>query len=355
MKHISFPSIEQYRNIVANVNRQFNFVGLDAEGNAIYDPTLPKPVLTFKGTVKIHGTNSGVCFKPSTGELWSQSKENVITPTKDNAGFAFFVETNKQAFLELFDEIITSTGINKETNTFCIYGEWAGKSIQSGVAMVNVGKAFYIFGVKVSPNDNANESETVVDGVRSTAYWVDYSYLRKIDSRIFNVDDFPTYNIEIDFNRPELAQNLIIERTIQVEDECPVAKAFGFEGIGEGLVWSTTFKDTVLRFKSKGEKHSKSKVKVLREVDEAKSNLIHEIADKVTPSWRLSQAIEKSCNLLNGGVLDRKLLGDYIRLVIADITKEDLDIIAEAGLELKDITKTVSDISRRYFFEQELL
>ena len=59
-RHVSMPSIEQFRTVIANINRQYNFVGLDENGEAIYDQTLPKPVLTFNGTVKLHGTNAGV-------------------------------------------------------------------------------------------------------------------------------------------------------------------------------------------------------------------------------------------------------------------------------------------------------
>ena len=51
-KHISFPSIDQFRTVVTNVNRRYNFIGLDENGDAIYDPTKPKPKLKFKGTIK---------------------------------------------------------------------------------------------------------------------------------------------------------------------------------------------------------------------------------------------------------------------------------------------------------------
>lgn len=61
-KHISYPKIQQFRNIVANINREISFTGLDEEGNAVYDPSIKKPTLTFKGTVKLHGTNASVCF-----------------------------------------------------------------------------------------------------------------------------------------------------------------------------------------------------------------------------------------------------------------------------------------------------
>src|ERR1044072_4822402 len=93
-KHISFPSIEQFRTIIANINRHHNVVWLDEQGEAIYDTTKPKPVLTFTGTVKLHGTNFGVVYNEIDG-IWAQSRENIITPEKDNAGSAFFVQVNK--------------------------------------------------------------------------------------------------------------------------------------------------------------------------------------------------------------------------------------------------------------------
>ena len=41
-KMIKFPSIDQFRTVVSNINRQYNFVGLDENGEAIYDPSLQK-------------------------------------------------------------------------------------------------------------------------------------------------------------------------------------------------------------------------------------------------------------------------------------------------------------------------
>jgi hypothetical protein len=50
--------------------------------------------------------------------------------------------------------------------------------------------------------------------------------------------------------------------TISVEDECPVGKFFNKEGVGEGIVF-TCVTNQELKFKSKGEKHYASKVKIL--------------------------------------------------------------------------------------------
>lgn len=173
-------------------------------------------------------------------------------------------------------------------------------------------------------------------------------------NRIYNIEDFETYEIEVDFNRPDLAQNKMIDIMLEVEKECPVAKALGYEGIGEGCVWKVDFKGETYRFKVKGELHSaKSKVKVLKKVDDEKINKIIEIAEKVTPNWRLEQMILETFNLINGGSIDRTKLSDYLRAVINDVMKEDSDVIAEAGLEPKDVNKYISQIAREYFFEYE--
>lgn len=338
IKHISFPSIEQYRNIIATVNREYNFIGVDENGDGVYDISKPKPKLTFTGTVKLHGTNFSVCYNDIDG-MWVQSKENIITIERDNAGSAFFVKSNEDAFKDLFKEVKEKFNLTDET--ISIYGEWAGKGIQRGVAISEIDKSMFIFGIKISP-------------ITGDAYWVDPSSFRRVENRIFNIYDYKTFSIEIDFNYPQLAQNKIIDMTIEVEDECPVAKDFGISGIGEGIVFSLLQDGKYYKFKSKGEKHSKSsKVKTLKPVDDERINKVIDVVNRVCISWRLDQALTEACNLLNGGIIDRKFLGDYIRLVIKDILKEESDIIAEAGLEPKDITAKVSEVARQFFFEKE--
>jgi hypothetical protein len=56
---------------------------------------------------------------------------------------------------------------------------------------------------------------------------------------------------------------------------------------------------------------------------------------------------------MNGGGLDIKRLGEYIKAVIADIVKEELDVISDAGLELKDLTSKISERSRNFFFQKQ--
>lgn len=343
-KMIKFPSIEQFRNVVATINRNFNYVGLDENGEAIYDPMMPKPIIRFRGTVKLHGTNAGVSYNNEAG-VWAQSRENIITSQHDNAGFAFFVESKDTVFRELFDMIATHNNIDCDTNTITIYGEWCGKGIQKGVGISNLEqKTFFVFGVKITPHTETEEEQRA-----NPAYWVTSSYVSDNDNRIYNIEDFQTYSIDIDFFMPELTQNRLSEVTMLVEEQCPVAKAFGFEGIGEGIVWTAEFKGVVYRFKVKGEKHSSSKVKTLAAVDVEKLNSITEFIEYAVTDSRFNQALE---NIFpNNEPVDTKKLGDVIRWVVNDIIKEETDTLASNGLEPKDVNKYISTSVRTKFFE----
>ena len=76
-KLISFPSIDQFKTLVSNVNRQYNYVGLDDKGEAIYDHSKPKPILFLKGTVKLHG-----CFEKNTPITLANGEEIPISEIK---------------------------------------------------------------------------------------------------------------------------------------------------------------------------------------------------------------------------------------------------------------------------------
>ena len=50
------------------------------------------------------------------------------------------------------------------------------------------------------------------------SYYVDYAGYRNVEKRIFNMLDFKTYNITVDFNLPQLVQNKIVELVLEVEN-----------------------------------------------------------------------------------------------------------------------------------------
>ena len=71
-------------------------------------------------TEKIDGTNA--CIIIESGEIAAQSRTKIITPEKDNFGFARWVHENKDALIETLGE-----GRH--------FGEWWGNGIQRGYGL----------------------------------------------------------------------------------------------------------------------------------------------------------------------------------------------------------------------------
>ena len=339
MKELNkMPKIHQFRSVVTSINRLVNFIGLDDEGNAKYDPSIKKPTITFKGTVKIHGTNAGVSYNDASG-IWAQSKEQVLTIEEDNYGFASFVDSKKDVFKKFFDLILENNEIDTSRYTVTILGEWAGKGINKGVAISGMEKTYFIFGVKVKDtSDPENES-----------IWLFSDQLITDDERIYNISEFESFSVDVDFNMPQLSQNKFVELCQYVEDQCPIGKALGFEGTGEGIVWVTTYKGQKFRFKVKGDKHSSSKVKKLASVDIEKLNSITEFVTYAVTENRVDQAISI---IFKDGELDIKKMGDYIRWIINDINSEEEDTLIENGLNPKDVNRYLSNKARNLFLEK---
>ena len=155
--------------------------------------------------------------------------------------------------------------------------------------------------------------------------------------------------MSIDFNKPEFAQNHLIKITNSVEKECPVAAHFGIKnGIGEVVVWSAEYKGIVHRFKTKGEKHSASKVKKLASVDVEKVKHIAEFIEMVVTDNRFNQAIE---NVIGDTAVDIEKLGNVIRWVLNDVLSEESDTMVANKLEPKDVNKSIAKAVRLMFFK----
>lgn len=336
-KMITFPEIGQFRQIIKLVHDNTRYSGKDEHGHAIYDPAKILPTLTFKGTVKLHGTNAGVTLTRE-GDMYAQSRENIITIENDNAGFAFFVESNKETFKNLFNTLDI-----RDADFITIFGEWSGGNIQKGVAINGLPKMFVIFAVKLSYIDTEKTNYFLTDEQTN--------HLKSIDNKIFNILDFEQFTIDIDFENPQMAQNKLIELTTAVEKECPVGKAFGNIGIGEGIVWKCETPRGTIRFKVKGAKHSGSKVKKLAPVDTEKLNSVREFAEYAITESRLEQGIEKVFTSVNVS-LDIKMLGNFLKWVVGDVIKEEMDTLKDNNLEPKDVTSALSNLARKWFLDK---
>ncbi len=335
-RHISFPSIEAYRNVVKEVTLNSTYVGKNEEGYPLYDESIRKPTLIFTGTVKLHGTNAAVCYNNVDG-FWAQSREHIITPEKDNAGFARFAIEREHNLKGLIQTIALEQGINLDENTISIYGEWAGKGIQDTVAISKINRGFFIFGIKVSPRAVSVEEETGLVSEQPT--WLAFDGYSSTSDSVYNILDYPVYLIEIDFNNPSKYTDRLNEWTKEVEDECPVSLAHGVTGLGEGIVFTAFHNGKRYAFKSKGEKHSVVNTKTPNAVDPEKLKSIESFVEYAVTEPRLHQAIVE---VFKEETPDIKKLGEIIKWVSIDINKEESDTLEASSLTMKEASGAIA-------------
>lgn len=341
MKHYPFPSIHQFRDIVYEIKLHSTYTGKDEKGEPIYDDLLPKPVIKFKGSTKIHGTNSSIVLLKD-GSIQYQSRESILTIHEDNSGFCNYMSKYEEELKRFLKLALMSTIPEWKIIDYeyvAIYGEWCGKGINEGTAIQQLEKMFVIFGCKV-------------DDV-----WIDFPYELK-EKRIFNIQQFASYSIDIDFNDPKASLDELNELALKIEEECPVAKAFGVSGIGEGVVFvgsitkptflSETPITTYYRFKVKGKKHSLKVPKI--GVDLLTIEMYNTCEDFVKTNLgdvRLSQGI--SIIESRGKRLHISDIAEFLKWCVNDIKKEcDLEIKAN-NFDEKILNKKCSEIARKYF------
>jgi hypothetical protein len=337
---IKFPSIEQFRNVIRHVQTSTRYAGKDENGDAIYDHSKALPTLKFRGTVKLHGTNAGIVYDVASDSFTYQSRERELSLVQDNAGFMLHQMKN-EALWRMYFQSMMVPGIAK----IVVFGEWCGRGIQKGVAISEVDKMFVIFATKF----------IFADGSTVWAEPLEPGETEFTDiPGVYDIEEFPTYEIDIDFKYPEIAQNKMIEITEAVEKECPVGKHFGVSGIGEGVVWtcvSDGWNDSGTWFKVKGEKHSASKVRTLAAVDVEAVENMRAFVESVVTEARLEQGLD---NLVREQLLPFEMtsMGDFIRWVYNDVLKEEMDTIVANQIDTKKLGSAVANMARPWFIQK---
>lgn len=359
---IKYSSIGQYRNVVKSIQMNARYIGKDDDGKAKYNANIEAPTLEVVASEKIHGTNGSVCYSIPDG-FWVQSKENIITVAKDNAGCALWAVTNRDTWLNIIDSLATHYSINLNKYIITVYFEWAGGSIQKKSACTSLDKRAILFQhFKVSPIEpTVQDDENAED---EQAYWLEtrlYNDLVSAESSgIYNIMNYKVYRFNVDFENPALSQNQFSEIIAGIEANSPYGEAMGVkDNIGEGIVCTLKYNGKLHKFKVKGEKHAGSKVKTLKVVDEAKELAKIEFANYACSASRLEQAWQTVFGIDNSIMLpDIKATGDIIRTVIKDIMKEELDVMADMGVEPKEVNSKIGLITRRWFIaklDEEIL
>lgn len=328
---IKFPSIEHFRKVVKEVVTS-------SQPNNI-------PTLSFTGTVKLHGVNVGVLFNVDEHQeiiqMTAQSRNNELSIEKDHYGFCAF--TKQPLTLEFLKETVKKIiqESSKPVDTIVVFGEFCGKSIQSKVAIQELDRMFVVFDVFVIYQDGVQKYQSEF-----------ISLFENSEVRVFNINMFKTWHLDIDFNHPEESQTKLIELTEQVENECPVAKHFGVLGIGEGIVWRSDklYNNKVLRFKVKGELHSVTKADKIANIDIEQLNNVKEFVDYAVTESRLKQGLEYLCEqgLYDGYHIETKDMPVFLKWLAMDVFKEEKDTIIKNNLDEKLIRKQISSIGNKW-------
>ena len=308
-----FVHIEQFYQVartVAHLN-----TSEDVPEHARVDPKV-----SYRGTVKLHGTNSGViCTEDG---LVAMSRSRVITPDDDNMGFATFVGGLEQrTAIRDFEHKIREWNDIGASKKLVFYGEWIGPGIQNGTAITHL-----------------------LDEYAS--------------ARIHSVSDVKPWYLDVDFS-DELDRARALgqadEWTAEVEAMCPYGKRFGIEGMGEGIVWIPVGKhwgNSDLCWKSKGEKH--------KEVKRAKRNrpaLDPEVVESVSAFVEFAvteNRLNKGLDHLReaGKPVDMKSTGDFLRWVAEDIQRECRLELQDNDITWKQAGKFVNKRALDFFKEK---
>jgi hypothetical protein len=281
---MNFPSVDQFRHVVKFMKDR----GVQRE--------------TFRGTVKIHGTNARITVNEDDSRTYGSKNQDGLA-----SGHYGFVEWAQ-----------SHTGIValSAQKPYTIYGEWAGKGIMAGVPYEKQFFPFAVFSEKTGLwNFDDVVNHTVV------------------------VSDFPVEIIDVYLDDIDRASSRLMEIVNQVELECPVAKSFGFAIPGEGYVFTPVgSKNPGFGFKVKGERHSTTKVKNFNTV---KIDGLDEFVSATATEARFKQALEEV------GV-DIRLTGKFIKWVLADVEKEDLDLLPE-GADKRPYMKKVGTTAAQWY------
>lgn len=333
MVHSNYTSIEQLRHVVKDV---------------AYYYKEDLPVLTFYGTIKLHGTNAGIGYN-NKEHYWCQSRSTIITPKKDNAGFASFVEFNNEYFIDIIKKIADNNMIDLDTNSIILFGEWCGTGIQKGVAISQLPKMFVTFDVKIVPQNGDNP------------YYINTTLPEVVNNqerKIYNIHLFETFTIDIDFKNINTDQ--LKEMIDKVEKNCPFGKAFGIDGTGEGIVFRHYYTNSDRYvFKLKGDEHKVSKEKIKIEIAPEIIDNIKHFCDRTVTENRVTQAIDMIYH--NNPSLPtyyKKLEMKHIQKIITwmkdDIWKEEMDVMIannfNPDMVLHELSKRTFDMFRQRVF-----
>ncbi|KAH8824407.1 hypothetical protein DL96DRAFT_1614020 [Flagelloscypha sp. PMI_526] len=335
-EHIKYPSTPTFRQFLSQ------------------QKSAPTPLTnaTFVGTVKLHGYNTTLLFRPSQ-PVQIQARYRILTAEHDPHGAFEFL--SQRPLEKLVEKILEIRGQGNEYREIMIAGEYAGGHVQKCVALNDLPVFFAVFHIRI-------DDEWMCD----PRVFQDVSLP---EHRILNVVALTgSFEVHIrDFRDPDAvvqADRFMTEKSNEIAEECPFALkaggALGTEavrGAGEGIVWTlispSSTSPTLTHFKTV----SKDFLSTARNMTTFHNNPLLTPTSReskclafvsATCPWggrRMEQGIEYLVDMHDADVdnLRKDQTGLFVKWLIEDVLKEEGDrIVEEFGTTEADVKKEVA-------------
>ena len=161
---------------------------------------------------------------------------------------------------------------------------------------------------------------------------------------------------EINFNKRDTEEERLKQMANEVASSCPVGKALGYEGPGEGIVWIPPGeRNSRYRFKIKSEYHAlldqealkRSQAKQQKGGKKNKKEAVAALAAGLAGENRLNQGLAY-LHEMNQPVT-KQSMGTFLQWVATDVEKEEGDLLDECEIEEKDVRKALTNHARLWF------
>lgn len=321
-RFVPFPSIGKLSDVLK-------------EAPHVFGGDVPRE-LTFRGTVKLHGTHADLVWHGGeSDDIVVQSRNRVLTVERDNQECACFFEARRERLRPMFDRARAALGAGEgSSGPIVIAGEYCGAGIQSKVALCRLPRMFVVVAVKVGHAWHLAGSPGFAD-VCDEAHGI-YSIARA-----------PAYTLTVDPLEPAPALARAEELTRAVDAECPFAKGLGAVGAGEGIVWACAQSaSSRLWFKTKGASHV-TPIRPPDGGDKTGRAALDAFVGRMVTVQRLEQGVDYLREM--GQPLESRSVPRFAQWVAGDVLKEEGDSAVASGLKEGDVRKAVSRVAGAWF------
>jgi hypothetical protein len=336
LQHFPFPKIYSFKDVVRDFKKNLK---RDKSSD-----TKDKKLI-FLGLVKMHGTNTALVQLPNKF-VYGQGRNRIMTlETGNQFRFAEWYTDEKRA--EAIANIMYNIRVFSkcpENSTIVLYGEFCGDGVQKKVAISKIAThSFFAFACKIVSGVGENQWLNM----RSLA-----DYIEDRDHNIYNLACFDTYKVEISSADFAGAFKIFDDLARQVENQCPVSKALGLEGRGEGIVFATNSEEGSQWlsnvFKAKGPLFVDTKERDVKDVEQ-KMESAQSFLERAITEVRMNKSLDAIKETPEFKQFTMSNINAFITWLVEDIKVEEKETVCKIGFRSGELKTMIGHIAVPWF------